>query len=182
MKFASPSSENDQLFFVFFCGIISVSGMAIPGLSGSFLLLILGNYNLLLVDAVNAVFKVTSEAIFFNFDSLNDPHIQRLIIIMIVFAIGSLLGLIIFSNLLKWILKKFPDHSLGLIIGFMWNCNSCLSLEKKEFLYGENGDILINTVGNKIFSNYNYFFLISVIFKPIMYFYLSFLVLVLYIY
>ena len=41
---------------------------------------------------------------------------------------------------------------------YMWNCNSCLSLEKKEFLYGENGDILINTVGNKIFSNYNYYF------------------------
>ena len=85
--------------------------MTIPGLSGSFLLLILENYNLLLVDAVNAVFKVTSEAIFFNFDSFNDPYIKRLIIIMFVFAIGSLLGLILFSNLLKWVLEKFPNHA-----------------------------------------------------------------------
>ena len=88
LSFASPSSENDQLFFVFFCGIISVSGMTIPGLSGSFLLLILGNYNLLLIDAVNAVYKVTSEAFFFNFDSINDPYVKRLIIKMIVFSIG----------------------------------------------------------------------------------------------
>ena len=159
LSFASPSSENDQLFFVFFCGIISVSGMAIPGLSGSFLLLILGNYNLLLVDAVNAVFKVTSEAIFFNFDSLNDPHIQRLIIIMIVFAIGSLLGLIIFSNLLKWILKKFPDHSLGLIIGFISGTVILVyPWKKREFLYDKDGDVLINSVGNKMFSNYSYYF------------------------
>ena len=159
LSFSSPSSENDQLFFVFFCGIISVSGMTIPGLSGSFLLLILGNYNLLLIDAVNALFKVTSEAFFLNFDSLNDPYIKRLFIIMIVFAIGSLFGLILFSNLLKWVLEKFPNHTLGLIIGFI--CGTVILVypwKSREFLYGENGDILINTVGNKIFSNYNYYF------------------------
>ena len=38
---------------------------------------------------------------------------------MIVFAIGSLFGLILFSNLLKWVLEKFPNHTLGLIIGFI---------------------------------------------------------------
>ena len=159
LSFASPSSENDQLFFVFFCGIISVSGMTIPGLSGSFLLLILGNYNLLLVDAVNAVFTVASEAVFFNFDSLNDPYIKRLIMIMIVFAIGSLLGLIIFSNLLKWVLQKFPNHTLGLIIGFISGTVILVyPWKKKEFLYNEDGDVLINSVGNKMFSNYNYYF------------------------
>ena len=41
---SKPSSENDDLMFVLFCGIISVSGMTLPGLSGSFLLLLLGNY------------------------------------------------------------------------------------------------------------------------------------------
>jgi len=78
---------------------------------------------------------------------------------MIVFALGSLLGLILFSNLLKWVLEKFPNHALGLIIGFI--CGTVILVypwKNKEFLYGENGDILINTVGNKIFSNYNYYF------------------------
>ncbi|RPG66798.1 MAG: DUF368 domain-containing protein, partial [Flavobacteriaceae bacterium TMED147] len=98
LSYARPVAENDHLYFVFFCGMISVSGMAIPGLSGSFLLLILGNYNLLLVDAVNALFIVLSNGVFLNFNSLSDPLIQRLLIIMGVFTIGSLSGLILFSN------------------------------------------------------------------------------------
>ena len=47
----SPASENDNLFFVFLCGIIGISGMMLPGLSGSFILILLGNYELLLVKA-----------------------------------------------------------------------------------------------------------------------------------
>ena len=78
---------------------------------------------------------------------------------MIVFALGSLLGLILFSNLLKWVLEKFPNNSLGLIIGFI--CGTVILVypwKNKIFLYGENGDVLINSVGNKMFSNYSYYF------------------------
>ena len=49
ISFLSPARENDNLWFIFFCGIISVSGMTLPGLSGSFILILLGNYVLLLV-------------------------------------------------------------------------------------------------------------------------------------
>ena len=55
-----PATQNDNLFFVFFCGIIGVSGMTLPGLSGSFILMLIGNYVLLLVDAVNACLLYTS--------------------------------------------------------------------------------------------------------------------------
>ena len=48
ISFSEPLVENGNLIFILFCGIISISGMTLPGLSGSFLLLILGNYNLLL--------------------------------------------------------------------------------------------------------------------------------------
>ena len=154
-----PSNENDHLFFVFFCGIISVSGMTIPGLSGSFLLLILGNYNLLLVDAVNALFLVISEAVFLNFNSFSDPFIKRLLIIIGVFAFGSLSGLIIFSNILKWVLQKFPNQTLAVIIGFI---SGTLLLvypwRVKRFLYDEEGKLVINSVGNASFSNYHYYF------------------------
>ena len=158
LSYTRPITENDQLYFVFFCGIISVSGMAIPGLSGSFLLLILGNYNLLLVDAVNGLFLVLSNGFFLNFDSFSEPVIQRLLIIMGVFTIGSLSGLIIFSNLLKWILNKFPNQTLATIIGFI---NGTLVLvypwRTKSFLYNNDGNMIINAVGNPIFSNYNYY-------------------------
>ena len=56
ISFLDPATENDNLLFVFFCGIISVSGMTLPGFSGSFILILLGNYVLLLVDSVNALY------------------------------------------------------------------------------------------------------------------------------
>ena len=46
------AAENNNLFFVFICGIIGISGMMLPGLSGSFILILLGNYELLMVTAV----------------------------------------------------------------------------------------------------------------------------------
>ena len=158
LSYARPVAENDHLYFVFFCGMISVSGMAIPGLSGSFLLLILGNYNLLLVDAVNALFIVLSNGVFLNFNSLSDPLIQRLLIIMGVFTIGSLSGLILFSNLLKWILEKFPKQTLATIIGFITGTLLLVyPWRTKSFLYSDDGNLILNAVGNPKFSNYNYF-------------------------
>ena len=57
LTFLEPASENRNLLFVFFCGLVSIIGMTLPGLSGSFLLILLGNYALLLVDSVNAVLE-----------------------------------------------------------------------------------------------------------------------------
>jgi len=93
----SPANENDNLFFVFFCGIIGISGMMLPGLSGSFILILLGNYELLLVRAVA---------------DLN-------IIILSVFFLGSLFGLLSFSHLLSWLLKKYKDQTLATLTGFI---------------------------------------------------------------
>ena len=159
ISYLRPVAENDQLYFVFFCGIISVSGMTIPGLSGSFLLLILGNYNLLLVDSVNALFLVVSDIIFLDFDSLSNPIIQRLLIIIFVFTIGSLSGLILFSNILKRVLKKFPKQTLSAIIGFI---SGTLILvypwKKKVLLCDDKGNLILNASGNPIFSNYNYYY------------------------
>ena len=63
ISFLSPAIENDNLWFIFICGMISVSGMTLPGLSGSFILILLGNYVLLLVDSVNALYDTFAEII-----------------------------------------------------------------------------------------------------------------------
>ncbi len=63
ISFLEPAKENDNLLFVFLCGIIGVSGMTLPGLSGSFILILLGNYVLLLVDSVNALYDTLSELV-----------------------------------------------------------------------------------------------------------------------
>ena len=66
-----PATENDNLWFVFVCGIIGVSGMTLPGLSGSFILILIGNYVLLLVDSVNALFNTLTDIARWDFSA---PH------------------------------------------------------------------------------------------------------------
>lgn len=57
ISISEPISENRNLYFIFFCGFISICGMIVPGLSGSFLLILLGNFKLLLIDSVNSLYN-----------------------------------------------------------------------------------------------------------------------------
>ena len=159
LSLAKPMAENDQLLFVFFCGIISVSGMTIPGLSGSFLLLVLGNYNLLLVDAVNALFQFTASLLVGDFSLLNDPITSRLILVLVVFSSGSITGLVLFSNVIKLVLEKYPRHTLALIIGFiLGTLRLVYPWKEKEYLINNQGDVITNTVGTPELLSYNYYF------------------------
>lgn len=97
LSFITPASENSNLFFVFLCGIIGISGMMLPGLSGSFILILMGNYELLMVTAVT---------------DLN-------IILLAVFFLGSVFGLLSFSHVLSWIFKYYKDATLALLTGFI---------------------------------------------------------------
>lgn len=158
LSLAKPMAENDQLLFVFFCGIISVSGMTIPGLSGSFLLLVLGNYNLLLVDAVNALFQLSSSLLIGDFTVLNNPITNRLLIILVVFSSGSIIGLVLFSNLIKLVLEKYPRPTLALIIGFIvGTLRLVYPWKEKEFLTDQQGRIITNSVGTPELLNYSYY-------------------------
>ena len=120
LTFLEPAPENRNLWFVFFCGLISIIGMTLPGLSGSFLLILLGNYALLLVDAVNAVWE-------FSIQLLQDPsafatlsqEYTELLIILVVFVGGSVVGLVSISNLLHYIIVRFEHKLNALIIGFI---------------------------------------------------------------
>ena len=97
LSFMTPASENDNLFFVFICGIIGISGMMLPGLSGSFILILMGNYELLMVTAVT---------------ELN-------ILLLSVFLLGSAFGLMSFSHILSWVFKHYKNQTLALLTGFI---------------------------------------------------------------
>ena len=120
LAFLEPAPENRNLFFVFFCGFVSIIGMTLPGLSGSFLLILLGNYALLLVDAVNAVWKFVVELIQnpSAFSALAQEY-NELITILVIFIVGSIVGLVSISNLLHYIIIRFEQRLSALIIGFI---------------------------------------------------------------
>ncbi len=120
LTFLEPAPENRNLLFVFFCGFVSIIGMTLPGLSGSFLLIILGNYALLLVDAVNAVWEFVVKLIQnpSRFSAVAQEH-NELLTILVVFIVGSIVGLVSISNLLHYIIIRFESRLSALIIGFI---------------------------------------------------------------
>ena len=155
---SNPSSENDNILFVLFCGIISVSGMTLPGLSGSFLLLLLGNYTLLLVDSVNAIYYTLTDLIQFNFKFVEDHSRIKLLQLAATFTAGSVTGLVLFSNLLSYVLKKFKPVTLATIIGFIAGSLGVIWPWRNEvFVMNESGKILNNSLGNPIIEYYDYY-------------------------
>lgn len=110
---------NDNLYYVFFCGLISVAGMTLPGLSGSFLLIILGNYVLLLVDSVNALYDTFVYVLRGDYSFTTDAEHIRLLKVLVVFTLGSMTGLVSLSHLLAFVLKKYKSITIAVLIGFV---------------------------------------------------------------
>src|SRR5699024_1725803 len=106
-----PAKENDNLWFVFFCGIIGVSGMTLPGLSGSFILMLIGNYVLLLVDSVNALYDTLVQIFKFDFSFVDDAENINLLKVLASFSMGSVVGLITLSHILAYVLKRYRDQT-----------------------------------------------------------------------
>ncbi|MFI8380319.1 DUF368 domain-containing protein [Leeuwenhoekiella sp. NPDC079379] len=153
-----PATQNDNLIFVFFCGIIGVSGMTLPGLSGSFILILLGNYVLLLVDSVNALFDTISELIRGDFSFISNPFRIRLLKVMAIFTLGSATGLVTLSNFLAFLLKRFKNQTNAAIIGFITGSLGVVWPWKKPiFETNALGDVNYDRVGDPILTNYDRF-------------------------
>ncbi len=92
----TPGTENTSFIYLFLCGIVAICSMIMPGLSGSFVLLIMGNYWLILEAAKNR-------------------DVQLLIPVML----GSVFGLVVFSRLLDFVLKRYHDLTVAMLTGFV---------------------------------------------------------------
>ncbi|MCF8714877.1 DUF368 domain-containing protein [Joostella atrarenae] len=158
ISFLNPAKQNENLFFVFFCGIISVSGMTLPGLSGSFILILLGNYVLLLVDSVNALYDTFAEIFGGDFSFMDNPERIEMLKILAVFTLGSVTGLVTLSHLLSFILKRYKNIATAIILGFITGSLGVV-WPWKETIYrlDEFGEIMKDSAGEKIIVNYQRF-------------------------
>jgi len=155
ISFLSPAKENDNLLFIFFCGIVSVSGMTLPGLSGSFILILLGNYVLLLVDSVNALYDTFSEVFSGDFSFVKNTERLQILKILAVFTLGSITGLVSFSHLLSYVLKHFKATTTAVLLGFITGSLGVLWPWKRTiFKLDEAGNPLLDSNGDKIILNY----------------------------
>ena len=97
IAFGTPAKENSNIFYLMICGVVATCSMILPGLSGSFVLVLMGNYQLIMIDAVN------------------DLNLG----ILLPVAIGGVVGLLAFSHLLSWIFKNYRDITIAVLTGFI---------------------------------------------------------------
>ncbi|MFH4968014.1 DUF368 domain-containing protein [Gaetbulibacter sp. M240] len=155
ISFLNPATQNDNLWFVFFCGIISVSGMTLPGFSGSFILILMGNYVLLLVDSVNALYDTFLNIIVGDFSFIYNDERLRMLQVLAMFTLGSVTGLVTFSHLLSFILKHYKDITISAIIGFIIGSLGVVWPWKKTiFKLDPSGQYIFDSAGEKVVENY----------------------------
>ncbi|MFB1489759.1 MULTISPECIES: DUF368 domain-containing protein [unclassified Thiocapsa] len=100
----TPASGNEALWFVFVCGAIAISALMLPGISGSFMLLVLGMYQFIIHDTLKGL--------------LVDFSLDKLLILS-VFALGCLAGVMTMSRLLSWTFKRYRSLTLATLTGFL---------------------------------------------------------------
>lgn len=155
ISFLSPATQNDNLFFIFLCGIISVSGMTLPGLSGSFILILLGNYVLLLVDSVNALYDTFAEVFRGDFSFIQNDERLNTLAILAVFTMGSAVGLVSISHLLSYVLKRYKHITTAVILGFITGSLGVVWPWKRTiFKTDAAGRTLFDSNGKEIIQNY----------------------------
>lgn len=95
-------TPSDSLLYTFFCGAIAICAMILPGISGAYLLLILGKY-----ETISGILHRAPNLTGSDFATLG------------VFVVGCLVGLLSFSRLLKWLLANYWSSTMAVLAGFM---------------------------------------------------------------
>jgi putative membrane protein len=95
-----PVSTPETLWFILLCGIIAICAMILPGISGAFILLILGKYEFITA-------------------TLKNPFLSQNLVIILIFCLGCLIGLLSFSRLLNYLLTNFHQVTMAFLTGLM---------------------------------------------------------------
>lgn len=105
LSIKSNPYPNDSFFYLFLCGIIGATGMVVPGVSGSHLMLLMGNYELIVTKGIP---EMTKASTFIDGAS-----------ILLPFVLGALVSIVMFSHLLAWLMREYRDSTLSVLAGFM---------------------------------------------------------------
>ena len=124
---------NENPWFLFFAGAIAICAMILPGISGSFILIILGAY------------KTLS-------DALTDFDIKKIVI----FATGALIGLLSFSRVLKWLFKHYHNITLALLTGFIFGSLNKVWPWQKTLTWHTNSEGIKKAVLQESVSPYSF--------------------------
>src|SRR5699024_8989621 len=123
----SPSSGQDALWAYLLSGAIAISAMILPGISGSFVLLLMGMYSLVLAQAKDFLSGFQMGAF----------------IKLVAFGIGVLIGLAIFSRVLSWLFSRYKYTTYAVLTGFVFGSLNKIWPWKRAVLgQDETGDLI----------------------------------------
>lgn len=98
-----PTATSESPMFVFIAGSVAICAMILPGISGSYILLILRKYDFILSEI----------------GKLGTAETLGSLITLAPFVVGAIFGLVIFSRILSWLLNRYEAKTLALLIGFL---------------------------------------------------------------
>ena len=107
---AEPFASPDSPYYLLFCGFIAIIAMILPGVSGAFILLILGAYQ----TAIDTINNLRDGLFTGNMELFKEAFINFLLL-----ALGAIVGIKVFSKLLNWMFKHKKNLTLAILTGFM---------------------------------------------------------------
>jgi putative membrane protein len=136
VSFMNPATENESFIYLLICGVVAVCSMILPGLSGSFVLILMGNYELVMINAVN----------------------EGNIGVLAPVILGGIIGILALSHILSWVYKKYKDQTISILTGFILGSLSILWPWKIE-IYRLNsfGEYILKD-GKKLVQGYDLYF------------------------
>ena len=147
-----PNSESDDVLYLFLCGVIAMSSMLLPGLSGSFVLILMGNYYLIMIDSVQ------------NFE----------VRVLAIVILGAVLGFVILSRLISYLLDKHKDVTLSSLTGFIFGSLAMIwpwkTILRAKILKGDEVKEVIIGYENWVLPSNNSFDILLILFIAIGFF------------
>jgi putative membrane protein len=134
ITYLNPASRNESTLYLFLCGIVAMASMLLPGLSGSFVLILMGNYQLIFLEAV--------------------PDLNMRVLLPVV--LGSIAGFIILSRIISFLINKFRDETIGVLTGFI--LGSLLIIwpwKDPEYLLDTSGEVVLRK-GKMVIEGYTW--------------------------
>lgn len=131
----NPATENTAFWYLIICGAVAICSMILPGLSGSFVLILMGNYQLIMIYAVS--------------------HFDMGIIIPV--GIGVVVGLLAFSHFLSWLLSRYARQTMAVLTGFIFgSLGTIWPWKNPVYLMQDGVEVLKN--GKPIIQSYQTYF------------------------
>lgn len=142
-----PTKSPDSFYYLFFCGFLAIIAMILPGISGAFILVLLGAYETA-IDTVNLFIESIVEM---NFEKFSDAFLK-----LTSLALGAILGLKVFSKVLNWMFTHKKNITLAVLIGFMiGSLNKIWPWKKTNSWYLNSHDVKVPLQQDSI-SPFNY--------------------------